>query len=276
MAAFLQGAAMNIYEKLMMIQGRLKAPKSKSNDFSGFKYRSAEDILEAAKPILQDIGAALILSDSVKHIEGRFYVVATARLVDITSGAEILAKAMARECDTRPKFDVAQLTGAASSYARKYALNGLFCLDDTQDVDCLDNTGGQRAASTGHAAKTSKDNSAAEKVVVENKAAGGGSASSGGKAAGGAHGIDAAGSVAGTAGGRGGKAAGSADAEGSNNINTVQEQLLVKMTVRKGQQVAAIMERYKITELAALNENQYRAIMAELQRLPDIEQHSKK
>lgn len=273
MAAFLQGAAMNIYEKLMMIQGRLKAPKSKSNDFSGFKYRSAEDILEAAKPILQDIGAALILSDSVKHIEGRFYVVATAKLVDITSGAEILAKAMARECDARPKFDVAQLTGAASSYARKYALNGLFCLDDTQDVDCLDNTGGQRAASTGHAAKTSKDNSAAEKVAAENKAAGGGSAGSGGKAAGGAHGIDAAGSGAG---GRSGKAAGSADAEGSNNINTVQEQLLVKMTVRKGQQVAAIMERYKITELAALNENQYRAIMAELQRLPDIEQHSKK
>lgn len=272
MAAFLQGAAMNVYEKLMMIQGRLKAPKSKSNDFSGFKYRSAEDILEAAKPILQDIGAALILSDKIKHIEGRFYVVATARLVDITNGAEILAKAMARECDARPKFDVAQLTGAASSYARKYALNGLFCLDDTQDADCLDNTGGQRAAaSTGRTAKTSKDNNAAGKVVAENKAAGGGSAG-----AGSAHGIDTAGSVAGSAVSRGGKAAVSADAEGSNNINTVQEQLLVKMTVRKGQQVAVIMERYKITELAALNENQYRAIMAELQRLPDIEQHSKK
>ena len=241
MAAFLQGAAMNIYEKLMIIQGRLKAPKSKSNDFSGFKYRSAEDILEAAKPILQDIGAVLILSDEVKHIEGRFYVVATARLVDITSGSDILAKAMARECEVRPKFDVAQLTGAASSYARKYALNGLFCLDDTEDADCLDNTGGQRAAaSTGRTAKTNKDNSVAGKVVEENKAAG------------------------------------SVDAEGSNNINTVQEHLLVKMTVRKGQQVAAIMERYKITELAALNENQYRAIMAELQRLPDIEQHSKK
>ena len=126
---------MGIYEKLMNIQGKLKAPKNQYNEFSNFYYRSCEDILESVKPLLQEEKAVLLLTDNMELIGDRTYVVATARLMDVENGDAIECQARARETASRAKFDDAQLTGAASTYARKYALNGLFCIDDVKDPD---------------------------------------------------------------------------------------------------------------------------------------------
>ncbi|MBR5589207.1 MAG: ERF family protein [Phascolarctobacterium sp.] len=126
---------MGIYEKLMDIQGKLKAPKNQYNEFSNFYYRSCEDILESVKPLLQEAKVVLVLSDEVELVGERTYVVATAKLVDAENGDAVECQARARETASRAKFDDAQLTGAASTYARKYALNGLFCIDDGKDPD---------------------------------------------------------------------------------------------------------------------------------------------
>ena len=126
---------MGIYEKLMDIQGKLKAPKNQYNEFSNFYYRSCEDILESVKPLLQEAKVVLVLSDEVELVGERTYVVATAKLVDAENGDAVECQARARETVSRAKFDDAQLTGAASTYARKYALNGLFCIDDGKDPD---------------------------------------------------------------------------------------------------------------------------------------------
>ena len=126
---------MGIYEKLMNIQGKLKAPKNQYNEFSNFYYRSCEDILESVKPLLQEEKVVLLLTDDVELIGDRVYVVATAKLVDVENGDSIECQARARETASRAKFDDAQLTGAASTYARKYSLNGLFCIDDGKDPD---------------------------------------------------------------------------------------------------------------------------------------------
>lgn len=126
-----------IYLKLSNIQFELSAPKEKENQFGDFKYRSCEDILQALKPLLKKNELVLTLTDEIVEISGRFYVKATARVLDVdsTGGAGISAVAFARETETRPKMDAAQITGSASSYARKYALNGLFCIDDNKDID---------------------------------------------------------------------------------------------------------------------------------------------
>ena len=129
---------MNIYEKLQAIQQQLKVPKSQYNSFSEFYYRNCEDILEAAKPLCNEVKAALILGDEVKEVGGRVYVMAEALLVNTEKPEErIQCYGFARETESRAKFDAAQLTGAASSYARKYALSGLFDLDDNKDADTL-------------------------------------------------------------------------------------------------------------------------------------------
>ena len=129
---------MNIYEKLQAIQQQLKVPKSQYNSFSEFYYRNCEDILEAAKPLCNEVKAALILGDEVKEVGGRVYVMAEALLVNTEKPEErIQCYGFARETESRAKFDAAQLTGAASSYARKYALSGLFGLDDSKDADTL-------------------------------------------------------------------------------------------------------------------------------------------
>lgn len=117
------------------IQKKLKAPKNRINKFGGFKYRSCEDILEGVKPILSELNAAVIISDDIALIGARYYVKATAALVD-ADGKEIAkATAYAREGDDKKGMDVAQVTGSASSYARKYALNGLFAIDDDDSRD---------------------------------------------------------------------------------------------------------------------------------------------
>lgn len=126
---------MNIQEKLLYIQQNLKAPKSQYNKFGDFHYRSCEDIQEAVKPILKDVKAVLLIGDEIVQIGNRFYIKATAALQDVESPEQIINTAFARETDEKPKMDAAQITGSCSSYARKYALNGLFCIDDAKDPD---------------------------------------------------------------------------------------------------------------------------------------------
>lgn len=120
-------------EKLIKIQQALKAPKNQYNDFGKYAYRSCEDILEAVKPLVAEEGLALTLSDELVQMGDRYYVKATVTLTDGT--ASIQAHAFAREAMTKKGMDESQVTGTASSYARKYALNGLFCIDDAKDAD---------------------------------------------------------------------------------------------------------------------------------------------
>lgn len=126
---------MSVYEKLMNIQSELKAPKGQRNSFGNYNYRSCEDILEAVKPLLAKHQAALTISDTIELIGTRFYVKATAKLVDVVDGTMIENTAYARESESKKGMDDSQLTGATSSYARKYCLNGLFAIDDTKDAD---------------------------------------------------------------------------------------------------------------------------------------------
>lgn len=131
---------MNIYEKLAAVQQELKAPKDKKNTFAGYNYRSAEGILEAVKPVLKKYGATITLSDEIVEIGGRIYVKATALFLEFENKTNdtvqfVAATAYAREAETKKGLDDAQITGTASSYARKYALNGLLLIDDTKDPD---------------------------------------------------------------------------------------------------------------------------------------------
>jgi len=119
---------------LVKIQAELKAPKGQFNSFGKYKYRNAEDIIEAVKPILCKYGTALVITDEVIKVGDRIYVQATATLLDDTDNT-ISAKGWAREEEVKKGMDAAQITGSASSYARKYALNGLFAIDDTKDAD---------------------------------------------------------------------------------------------------------------------------------------------
>lgn len=136
---------MNIYEKLLTVQGKLKAPKSQYNSFGKYKYRNAEDILEAVKPLCQEVKALVILTDELKNIGDRYYVETTAKFIDTEPQETMISfidvKASAREEETKKGIDGSQVTGASSSYARKYALNGLFAIDDTKDSDTTNNSG---------------------------------------------------------------------------------------------------------------------------------------
>ena len=133
---------MNIFEKLMNIQSELSVPKSNYNSFGKYNYRSCEDILEGLKPLLDEYKATLVINDEIVQIGDRYYIMATATLIDIegneslTKGrGSISATAYAREDEKKTGMDLSQLTGSTSSYARKYALNGLFAIDDTKDSD---------------------------------------------------------------------------------------------------------------------------------------------
>jgi hypothetical protein len=121
-------------KELINIQHNLKAPKGQYNSFGKYKYRSCEDILEAVKPLLNENGCFLTLSDEVIAVGDRIYVKAIATLTN-SEGVQISVSALAREEDQKKGMDGSQITGTASSYARKYALNGLFCIDDTKDAD---------------------------------------------------------------------------------------------------------------------------------------------
>lgn len=129
-----------IYDKLQKIQLELKAPKNKRNNFGGYQYRDLSGILESLKPLLQKYKCAIFLSDNVVTKEDRTYIESTATIIDCEDSTQYYCKGYAREDESKKGMDLSQLTGACSSYARKYALNGLLAIDDSQDIDSMDNT----------------------------------------------------------------------------------------------------------------------------------------
>ena len=150
-------------EKLVAIQSELKAPKNQRNDFGKYNYRSCEDIFEAVKPLLAKYGVILVISDDLVEVGGRNYVKATATLTNVgEQQAKISNCAFAREEETKKGMDGSQITGASSSYARKYALNGLFLIDDTRDSD----------ATNTHGKEESKEEKPKEEKKAENKLSG--------------------------------------------------------------------------------------------------------
>ena len=154
-------------KELLQIQSELKAPKGQFNAYGKYKYRSCEDILEAVKPILKKNNCTLLLSDSLIYVGERYYIKATATLIN-AEGKSVSTEAYAREEEMKKGMDASQITGASSSYARKYALNGLLCIDDNKDSDTT-NTGDNTPAAP---AKTSKeDNAEVEKAIAEINAA---------------------------------------------------------------------------------------------------------
>ena len=131
---------MNVYEKLIAIQSELKAPKSQYNNFGKYAYRNCEDILEALKPILKEHKSTIYISDEIVTVLERFYIKATVTFIDAETGEKITNTAYAREEENKKGMDGSQVTGASSSYARKYALNGMFAIDDTKDSDFTNTT----------------------------------------------------------------------------------------------------------------------------------------
>lgn len=131
---------MSVYEKLNHVQVNLEAPKSQYNTFGKYDYRSCEDILKGLKDLLEETKSAVTISDTVKQIGDRYYIEATARFIDIETSELVEATALAREDESKKGMDLAQVTGSVSSYARKYALNGLFAIDDAKDSDSTNTT----------------------------------------------------------------------------------------------------------------------------------------
>jgi hypothetical protein len=152
----------NQINELVYIQSSLKAPKNQFNSFGNYKYRSCEDILEAVKPLLKEVNCVLTISDDITIIADRIYVKAIATL-ETPSGRTYVNFAYAREPLAKKGMDESQVTGMASSYARKYALNGLFCIDDTRDADSMDNTEQPKTPT----AKTAKKESETPKPTAE-------------------------------------------------------------------------------------------------------------
>jgi hypothetical protein len=144
-------------KELISIQQELKAPKGQYNSFGKYHYRSCEDILEAVKPLLGKHNCILNISDQIELVGDRFYVKATATIIN-SEGKSVATTAFAREQESKTGMDTSQLTGSTSSYARKYALNGLFCIDDTKDADTMDNTSEGKATPAAPAAEKKEDN----------------------------------------------------------------------------------------------------------------------
>ena len=153
-----------ILASLLAVQRDLKAPKGQFNSFGKYKYRSCEDIVEAVKPLLNDNGLILTMSDEVIEVGGRVYIKATATVTDIVNGDKIEVTAMAREPEEKKGMDSSQITGTASSYARKYSLNGLFAIDDTKDADSE-----AYAQTTQNAPQTAKNTSKGKSTTTTTK-----------------------------------------------------------------------------------------------------------
>jgi hypothetical protein len=126
---------MSLYQKLLRVQTQLKAPKNQYNIFGKYYYRSCEDITEAVKPLLAEENLVMTISDELTLIGDRYYIKATVTVIDGETGEKHEVHAYAREAESKKGMDESQITGAASSYARKYALNGMFAIDDTKDSD---------------------------------------------------------------------------------------------------------------------------------------------
>ena len=147
---------MKIYEKLNQIQTELNVPKEQRNNFGNYNYRSSEDILEGVKPLLEKTKTAITVSDEINLVGDRYYIKATAKLIDIETGESVEAIGFAREEESKKGMDSSQLTGSTSSYARKYALNGLLAIDDNKDADSTnkhekDEPNGSKPASNSNA-----------------------------------------------------------------------------------------------------------------------------
>ena len=155
----------NVYVKLMNVQSELNAPKNLYNSFGKYSYRSAESIMESVKPLLLKHKAALIVNDDIVFVEGRHYIKATARFIDVETGETVESSALAREEENKKGMDASQLTGATSSYARKYALGGLLCLDDNKDADAI-NTHRKDANTPTKAQTQSKQNTPTRSKVL--------------------------------------------------------------------------------------------------------------
>ena len=159
---------MELKQKLLSIQTELKAPKNQFNSFGNYNYRSCEDILEAVKPLCKKGNVLLTLSDTIKHVGERYYVEATATLYDVETDGCISVSAYAREEETKKGMDSSQITGAASSYARKYALNGLFNIDDTKDSDSTNEGEGRHKTSPKPKAEPKNDYQSQLKELMDN------------------------------------------------------------------------------------------------------------
>ena len=132
---------MEAYKALVTIQSELKAPKGQYNSFGKYNYRSCEDIVEAVKPLLLKTNTVLVINDKITLVGDRYYVEAEAKLVSVDDGSSVQSVAYAREDDQKAGMSSSQVTGATSSYARKYALNGLLAIDDTKDADATNTHG---------------------------------------------------------------------------------------------------------------------------------------
>lgn len=166
--------ARNIYQKLLAIQNELKAPKSQFNKFGGYSYRSCEDILEAVKPLLVKNNATIILQDKIELIGDRYYIKATARFIDAESGETIETEALARESENIKGMQASQITGATSSYARKYVLGSLLLLDDCKDADAIhgkeDNNKSQSHSQIDNTSRKLSDKQLARLYAIASKA----------------------------------------------------------------------------------------------------------
>ena len=155
---------MEFYEKIVKVQTELKAPKGQYNSFGKYKYRSCEDIVESVKPLLNQVGLFLTLNDEIVLIGDRYYIKATATISDGKNS--VSTTAYARESNELKGMVDSQLTGATSSYARKYALNGLFAIDDTKDAD-TNEFANEKAAKVDPKEKDKEDSAMKEKLIKE-------------------------------------------------------------------------------------------------------------
>ena len=159
---------MNIYEKINKIQVELKAPKSQRNNFGNYNFRNCEDILEALKPLLLREKIIIQLSDELVQTGDRFYIKATATLIDVENGEKHSTTAFAREELSKKGMDGSQITGASSSYARKYALNGLLAIDDTKDSDTTNTHNNNDSKNQKKQASTEEKRKNGENYIAKN------------------------------------------------------------------------------------------------------------
>lgn len=230
---------MKIYEKLLQIQTRLNVPKGQYNDFGNFNYRSCEDIQNAVKPFLQELGLILKIGDEIVMIGSRFYVKATAVLIDCETGEKVENIAYAREDESKPKMDGAQMTGSSSSYARKYALNGLFCLDDVKDPDAQ-----KRDAGGGNGQKNAQKNGQNQNQNQNQRPTG-------------------------QQGQQKGNNAMKPKGQQKEKLNDADFKSLVDEMKRTGYRTGDLIREYKVNSLRELTGNKYRDAMRKLRGTPN-------
>lgn len=160
----------SIYKKLLEVQINLNAPKSQYNSFGKYSYRNCEDILEAVKPLLMQNHLILKIDDTVEKIGDRFYIKSTVTLTDIDTCESISNTAYAREEESKKGMDESQITGASSSYARKYALNGMFCIDDNKDSDSTNRYSHDKKCTTSFSSNRINDNQIKRLYTIANNA----------------------------------------------------------------------------------------------------------